>query len=489
MKTIADARALVQKSFDLVLALADDDTVTTLEALEERLWSQLMDTGRVVVRLFLTQRAHRPRASSYEHDGKRWRMAEPRTAEVGTLFGKVPFERRVGRLRSSARAQADLPIDRELGLAGGFTPSVVYGMARLCAQMPFGAAREQWRSTYGWAPAPRAVMRMVDAVGDRVTDFVESAPAPPDDGDVLVIQVDAGGAPMIDELELARRRQPKRTGTETRAERQARRAAAMPPRRTKGQKSKNAKQAFTAVLYTLRRGPDGAYEGPVNKHVMATFASHAALFAELEVEARKRGYPAKTTIFLADGSEHIQRLQAKHFPEASPCLDWYHMAEYLWKAAHCLYDEGSPEAAAWVREQKDRMATDRCGETIDAMTVALAAIPKTGPGNKGRRQRLTAARDYLEKRRAFMPYARFRAAGYDVGSGAVEGAIRNLLRMRLDGPGTRWGRCRAEAVLRLRCVLISHRWNDFRAHLRGSPPVRLAAQPVPAIAHAAKAAA
>lgn len=135
------------------------------------------------------------------------------------------------------------------------------------------------------------------------------------------------------------------------------------------------------------------------------------------------------------------------------------------------------------------MATDRSGETIDAMTVALAAIPKTGPGNKGRRERLTAARDYLNKRRAIMPYAAFRKAGYDIGSGAVEGAIRNLPRMRLDGPGTGWGRRRAEAVLRLRCVLISHRWHDFRAHLRNRPPVRLAAQPVPAIAHVAKAAA
>ena len=88
----------------------------------------------------------------------------------------------------------------------------------------------------------------------------------------------------------------------------------------------------------------------MTKHVVATFESHAALFAQLEPEARKRGYGTKTTLFLADGSEHIQRLQTKHFPEASPCLDWYLIAEYLWKAAHCLHDEGSPEAAAWVRE-------------------------------------------------------------------------------------------------------------------------------------------
>lgn len=489
METIADARARVQKCFDGMLALADDSAVTTVEALEELAWPRLLEAGRAVVRLFLTQRAHRPRPATYEHNGTRWRLAESRTGEIGTLFGKVPFERRVGRRCSSARAPADLPLDRELRLSGGFTSTVVCGMARLCAQTPFDAARQQWQATYGWAPAPRSVLRMVDAIGERVTDFVESAPAPTDDGEVLVLQVDAGGAPMIDEVELARRRQPKRIGQETRAERRVRRAAAAPPRRKKGEKSKNAKQAFTAVLYTLRRGSDGAFEGPINKHVLATFESHAALFAQLEPEARKRGYGHKTTLFLADGSEHIQRLQAQHFPDALPCLDWYHMAEYLWRAAHCLHDEGSKEATAWVEQQKDRMRNDRVGEVVEEMTVALAAIPKKGPGNKGRRERLAAARDYIDKRQRLMPYAAFRAAGYDIGTGAVEGAIRNLVRMRLDGPGTRWGRRRAEAVLRLRCILISRRWQEFHDHLRGRPPVRLAAQPVPAVPHAAKAAA
>ena len=201
------------------------------------------------------------------------------------------------------------------------------------------------------------------------------------------------------------------------------------------------------MLYTLRRGSDGAYEGPINKHVFATLGRYAALFAQLEPEARKRGYANNTTLFIPDRSEHIERLQAKHFPDALPSLDWYHMAEYLWKAAHCLHDEGSLEAAAWVREQKDRMATDRIDESIEAMTVALEAIPKTGPGNKGRRDRLAAARENLSKRRKMMPHAAFRAAGYGIGSRTVEGAIRNLLRMRLDGPGTRW----AAAALKPYC--------------------------------------
>jgi hypothetical protein len=54
-----------------------------------------------------------------------------------------------------------------------------------------------------------------------------------------------------------------------------------------------------------------------------------------------------------------------------------------------------------------------------------------------------------------MQYARLRHADLEIGSGVVEGAVRHLIGVRLDGPGMRWGRDRAEAVLHLRCVLVN----------------------------------
>jgi hypothetical protein len=82
---------------------------------------------------------------------------------------------------------------------------VVVGVARLCAQMAFRNARGTWRNIYEWAPSPLSTLRMVDATGRQAQAFLEQAPAPKDDGDVLVIQVDAGAAPMIGEQEYERR--------------------------------------------------------------------------------------------------------------------------------------------------------------------------------------------------------------------------------------------------------------------------------------------
>ena len=135
---------------------------------------------------------------------------------------------------------------RELGLCAGFTLGTVLGMVRLVAQMAYGAARETFRSTYEWTPSPRAVMRMVDATGDEARPFLEQAAVPDDDGEVLVIQVDGRGAPMITEEEMRRRRRAHRHPHRSPGGRHARRARRRENprrRRTSGKKSKNAKVA------------------------------------------------------------------------------------------------------------------------------------------------------------------------------------------------------------------------------------------------------
>jgi len=56
-------------------------------------------------------------------------------------------------------------------------------------------------------------------------------------------------------------------------------------------------------------------------------------------------------------------------------------------------------------------------------------------------------------------------------SQAVEGAVRNLVGMRLDGPGMRWSRDRAEHVLHLRCILLNGQWDQLVDCIRCTSPV------------------
>ncbi|MFA4974899.1 MAG: hypothetical protein WC683_20035 [bacterium] len=488
--SLEQARSDVQSAFEAVRHWVDIDEPRALFETEQETWTRLLALGRALMALFLLRQASRPRAAEYTRDGLRFVvMPKARTSEVGTRFGKVAFTRPVGRLNGQRRGACDLPVDRELGLCGGFSLGVVLGLSRLCTQMAFAAARETFAQAYEWMPSPRAVLRMVDAVGEKARAFLEGVAAPVDDGEVLVVQVDGRGAPMINDTEYRRRRQPHRSdrlALDRHARRQRRRAWPKKKRRAKGDKSKNAKLAVVGVLYTLRRTAQGM-EGPICKRVYGTFESHEALFIWLRREADKRGYGRKETIFLADGCEHIWRLQLKYFPQAEACIDWYHVVEKVWLAGECLHREGSSELRDWVAKQTARLRRDSAHLVLHELRTELAAIPRTGPGSKGKRKRLRLVIRYFESHLPRMNYGSLRRRDLDIGTGAAEGAVRNLIAVRLDGPGMRWGRLRAEHVLHLRCILVNGLWDQFVAHLAAAGDLTLAAQPQLARPHNAKA--
>jgi len=504
--SIDRARRKVQRAFREALSWAESNKKRSLWEFERELWTLMLALGRALVELFLVRCVARPRPVNYEHDGVPYELnlKKLRSSQLGTRFGRVTFRRPEGRLEGSPKRAADLPVDRELGLCAGFSLGVVMAITRLCAQMAFLHARETFREAYEWMPSPRAVLRMVDGVGEQARSFLEQAPAPKDDGEFLVIQVDGGGAPMINSVEYSRRRrkraqaslerrhrrrpsprQDRPAESTTRHQRREKRKAQPHKRKTKGKKSKNAKVAIVGVLYTLRQTPDGL-EGPVNKRIYATFESHEALFIWLRREADKRGYGSKYSLFLADGCQHIWRLQQRYFPDADTCLDGFHVVEKLWAAGTCLYPEGSKQLATWVAKQTKLLRRGRSGAVLDTIERAHRTIPKTGPGNKGKRKRLLEIHQHLAKNRHRMRYHLLRKRDLDIGSGAVEGAVRNLVRLRLDGPGMRWGRERSERVLHLRCILLNGQWDDFVEYLAVQGTVRLPAKPIPARPHDAK---
>jgi len=488
MATIAHPREEVDRAVREALDAVRNAADASAAEAEAAVWVALLGLGRALMAWFFAIRAARYAANdtTYEHGGLSYRLAGREQAEVGTRFGKVTFERPVGRVPGAPRWKRDLPLDRELGLACGFTLSVVTTMARLCAQMAFASARDVYRSLFAWSPSQRAVLRMVDATGAEARRFLEEAPPPEDDGDVLVLTVDGKGAPTISSAERQRRAQPRKVrGKNARHARKARRRQQPRPRRAPGKKSKNAKVAAVGVLYTLRTMDDGRLEGPVNKRVYATFESYRALYEWIHEEAKKRGYGTtkfRKVLFIADGAETLWELQKEYFPDAAVCIDWYHVVEKLWAAGKAIC-RGSrrrrTQLEAWVATQKRRLRKGLLNEVLTEIQRALSATALTGPGNKYRRKVLGEVLAHLTKNAPRLRYAELRRQDLDIGSGVVEGAVRNLVGVRLDGPGMRWGRGRSEAVLHLRCILLNGQWKDFEGHL-AQRPISLAAQPAPA---------
>jgi hypothetical protein len=433
---------------------------------EEDLWKRVLALGRALVALWFAARCPQsvPRIVRGE-DGRFYRWHGLKKTVAKTLFGEVPVRRSFYVNGGGKRGDTYVPFDHEVGLPPArFSLRVIGLVAFLSAKMSFAEVGTTLERFWGWAPATKSMLKIVDQVGPVARPFLESQPGPIDDGEILVVEVDGGGAPMITDTEMSRRRKPhkKRPRSETGTKwRRIRHQKSPRKRRKKGDKSKNAKIATVGVIYTIRRTAHGEIEGPIHKRVYATFRNAEALFVWLRGEANKRGYASKRVLFLADGDRKLWKLQQRYFPKAEACLDWCHVAEKIWSIGETLYAEGSDELAAWVSAQTADLRSGHPDRVVGRLQRLAATLPKSGPGTKGRRERMRKGLQYLKNNLERMPYANLRRDGLPIGSGAIEGAIRQLVRLRLDGPGMRWSPARAEYILQLRCIVLNGQWDDF----------------------------
>jgi hypothetical protein len=134
-------------------------------------------------------------------------------------------------------------------------------------------------------------------------------------------------------------------------------------------------------------------------------------------------------------------------------LDWSHAVQNLGKAAAAAYGEGSAEAQAWLAERNAELWEGR----IAAVGSALLRLPRRR-GERGRQIR--NVQEYVAQHASRMDYARFRAEGRPIGSGAVESAAKNVVQWRMKRGGQSWSTPGASRMLAAVGELRSGRWED-----------------------------
>jgi len=73
--------------------------------------------------------------------------------------------------------------------------------------------------------------------------------------------------------------------------------------------------------------------------------------------------------------------------------------------------------------------------------------------------RITA--NYYERHKERMRYAEFRKHGYQIGSGTIESAAKQIGMMRLKVPGAIWNESSARYVAKARASFLSDRWESL----------------------------
>ncbi len=447
---------------------ADVGAGLPLHRFEAELFRRLMSLGCLLVTLWWFHRlpTMAPRVLRRGRAGYLYRGRS--NDNVRTRFGVLWLKRPIYELASGTGPQLVAPEDRRMGLAAGRMSLGVHLLtAWLVAQTTFDGAVSVLGKLSGYTPSKRSALGIADRLGPVAAEFLDDLPAPEGDGDVLVVTFDDKAAPMIRQSAHRKRCRPHKKlglGTPRRKVRRLKRQENPRHRRKKGDKTKNGRSAKLAVVYTLRRLPDGSVEGPINKRTLGTFGDRSVLVARVKKEALLRGFPEKRTLFLADGATTLWDIWRKHFKEATPCLDWFHLSEYLWAAGGSIHKEGSKVLAQWVRARQAELRAGEVDAVLAALDEARKEIGASGPGTKGRRQRVNDALRYVRNHREMLPYAELLADGLDIGTGVMEGAVKHAVASRLDGSGMQWSPRRAENVLALRLVLVNDLWSSFEEH-------------------------
>jgi hypothetical protein len=161
---------------------------------------------------------------------------------------------------------------------------------------------------------------------------------------------------------------------------------------------------------------------------------------------------------LADGAEWIWNLSEEVLPQAEGVLDAFHAIEHVADAVKAVW---GPDTAF----TRQRIATGR---------VALLAEGKSGierwiakrfeelpSGASG--ESLIALAAYLAKHPTRLGYADRLASGRSIGSGVVEGSIKQLVNRRLKKTGARWKVAHVGPLVELAALIETPDWNALWA--------------------------
>jgi hypothetical protein len=148
--------------------------------------------------------------------------------------------------------------------------------------------------------------------------------------------------------------------------------------------------------------------------------------------------PEDTVVVVADGATWISRIaELQGFPLI---IDVYHTSEYLEKVI---------KAAQWTDEQRIAEQRSLLRGEIDIKGWLKSHLPKAEKRENWPEEAQIAVK-YLEERVSHMEYPTYKARGWPIGSGQIEGINKSVIGHRMKRSGQHWSRIGAAGMAALR---------------------------------------
>lgn len=175
------------------------------------------------------------------------------------------------------------------------------------------------------------------------------------------------------------------------------------------------------------------------------------------VETRRRGLEEATQVAaVTDGAVWLQGMIEVHCPQAVRILDFPHAAQRLSECVEEVRTAGLGVPDDWLTHQVHTLKHE--GPT--AVLATLRTWRKRYPSA----EKVAENCAYLEKREAQMQYPQYQAQEWPIGSGMVESGHKQVMQVRLKGPGMHWEPGNVNPMLALRTAVCNDRWVEVWQH-------------------------
>jgi len=176
-----------------------------------------------------------------------------------------------------------------------------------------------------------------------------------------------------------------------------------------------------------------------------------SLAAELTAVLEKR--PDLQVVKLADGAKDNWEYLNDLDPPSPQVLDFFHATEHLKSGLAAAHGETNP--ATHIQFEKLRLVLRDDENGTEKVIRSLAHLRDKHPARKMIARELR----YFRSNRNRMRYAQMKAKTLPIGSGVMEAACKTLATQRMKRSGMRWRHAGGQAILTLRALAQSDRFD------------------------------
>jgi hypothetical protein len=147
------------------------------------------------------------------------------------------------------------------------------------------------------------------------------------------------------------------------------------------------------------------------------------------------------------------------FVDYQRIIDFYHASEHLSHMAEAIHGKSSAGASEWYKRYRDILKTQKHGVSKLIRSAEYYLANKSY--SKTREKEIQTHLGYFKKHKKYMEYAGCAEKGWPIGSGVIEAACKSVVKQRMCRSGQRWSIAGGQAILNLRSVVKSNRWENF----------------------------